>query len=164
MQHCGQAHQSSAVVTSDDPRGIDPRIVPRALGIITWTHTYELEAVDVPDLVQWRCTASHSVECRHKLLLGDLTENMAVSQRHCRGAFRAATSSTRSDPGLCRHIHRSLGDLYDDLAEVRGDVLAVLDNVDSAVESDLTWQARFDFETHWSWHALDALRALHPSR
>lgn len=58
-----------------------------------------------------------------------------------------------------------IGDLYVDLAEIRSDVLTIIEAA-TGVESraDLVWQAKFDFETHWSWHALGALRALHPSR
>ena len=58
----------------------------------------------------------------------------------------------------------TIGDLYDDLAEIRRDVHAIIDNASGGLADDLVWQARFDFQTHWSWHALDALRALHPSR
>ena len=58
----------------------------------------------------------------------------------------------------------TIGDLYVDLSEIRSDVLTVIGLAAEVEPIDLVWQARFDFETHWSWHALDALRALHPSR
>jgi len=49
-----------------------------------------------------------------------------------------------------------------DLSEIREDLLAGLTLYDDGHIMDALWQWRFDFRSHWSYHAANAINALNP--
>ena len=52
--------------------------------------------------------------------------------------------------------------LADDLVDIWADVKGTLrGRMDGMPETDVTWEWRFDFYSHWGRHATEALRALH---
>lgn len=55
-----------------------------------------------------------------------------------------------------------IGDLGDDLVDIWGDLVTGLRSLQGgATADDVLWQWKFDFESHWGQHAVDALRLLH---
>ena len=66
------------------------------------------------------------------------------------------TKPTKDDPVV--------GDLADDLADVYCDLRRGLDAweaADAASRLEIIWTWRFDYESHWGQHAVDALRAIY---
>lgn len=49
-----------------------------------------------------------------------------------------------------------------DLSEIREDLLSGLTLYDDGHITDALWQWRFDFRSHWSYHAANAINALNP--
>ena len=57
-----------------------------------------------------------------------------------------------------------LGSLSDDLADIWRDLkpgVAMMETGSAALVSDVVWQWRISFETHWGQHAATAIAALH---
>ena len=53
------------------------------------------------------------------------------------------------------------GSLTDDVLGVYGDIKPGLTLWDASQEQNAIWEWRFNFDSHWGDHAIDALRALH---
>ncbi|WP_162260301.1 DUF5063 domain-containing protein [Nocardioides sp. Root190] len=55
-----------------------------------------------------------------------------------------------------------IGSLCDDLADIWRDLVAGLRALSGGTSADeVAWQWKYDFESHWGHHAVDALRVLH---
>lgn len=52
------------------------------------------------------------------------------------------------------------GSLYDDLTSIYNDVREGVILFEQGYCSEATWQWKWNFENHWKYHAVDAIRAL----
>ncbi|MBQ3552036.1 MAG: DUF5063 domain-containing protein [Clostridia bacterium] len=52
------------------------------------------------------------------------------------------------------------GSLKDDINSIYNDVREGIQLFDNGYRSEANWRWKFSFETHWKYHAVDAIRAL----
>lgn len=52
------------------------------------------------------------------------------------------------------------GSLTDDICSVRDDLRRGCHAYEVGFKNDALWQWRFDFRSHWGFHAVDAIRAI----
>ena len=68
------------------------------------------------------------------------------------------------DPASPQADDPMVGDLADDLADIYCDLRRGLDlweTADPALRREILWRWRFDYESHWGQHAVDALRTVY---
>ena len=65
------------------------------------------------------------------------------------------------DPYDHEHTDPVAGSLADDVLDVYRDIRPGLTLWDASQKQNAIWEWRFNFDTHWGDHAVDALRALH---
>jgi len=56
------------------------------------------------------------------------------------------------------------GDLTDDLGDIYKDLkttLIMFDKEDSVAKENAVWQFKFDYDSHWNQHAIEALQAIY---
>ncbi len=68
------------------------------------------------------------------------------------------------DPADMQDTAPGCGDLLDDLGDIYKDLqysLRVFDLHTADSQENALWEFKFDFEKHWGFHCINALRALH---
>jgi hypothetical protein len=111
----------------------------------------QLEWVDLPSDMEFD-------EFIHKTHFSETLQTLSLRLGTNRYYWSVFTpTDLRDDEPVCCDLLDDLGDIYQDLKKA----LVIYDLPIEYCKEHAIWQFKFDFETHWGNHCINALRGIH---